>query len=144
MVDVSDKPSTDRFARAGGCIVMRPETLAAVQANTLRKGDVLTVARTAGILAAKRTAELIPLCHPLPLTGIAVELTPDESLPGLTVEATVRTTAPTGVEMEAITAAAVTLITVYDMVKSIDTALRITDIRLLEKRGGRSGVVHGG
>ena len=141
MVDVSDKLVTDRIARAGGAILMRPETLAAVRANTLRKGDVLTVARTAGILAAKRTAELIPLCHPLPLSGIAVDLEPDDSLPGITVEATVRTTARTGVEMEAITAAAVTLITIYDMVKSVDTTLRITDIRLLEKRGGRSGVV---
>jgi cyclic pyranopterin phosphate synthase len=142
MVDVSDKSVTDRIARAGGAIIMRPETLAAVRANSLRKGDVLTVARTAGILAAKRTAELIPLCHPLPLSGIAVELEPDDALPGITVEATVRTTARTGVEMEAITAAAVTLITIYDMVKSVDTTLRITDIRLLEKRGGRSGVVH--
>jgi cyclic pyranopterin phosphate synthase len=141
MVDVSDKSVTDRIARAGGAIIMRPETLAAVRANSLRKGDVLTVARTAGILAAKRTAELIPLCHPLPLSGIAVELEPDDALPGITVEATVRTTARTGVEMEAITAAAVTLITIYDMVKSVDTTLRITDIRLLEKRGGRSGVV---
>jgi cyclic pyranopterin phosphate synthase len=142
MVDVSDKSVTDRIARAGGAIIMRPETLAAVRANSLHKGDVLTVARTAGILAAKRTAELIPLCHPLPLSGIAVELEPDDALPGITVEATVRTTARTGVEMEAITAAAVTLITIYDMVKSVDTTLRITDIRLLEKRGGRSGVVH--
>jgi cyclic pyranopterin phosphate synthase len=144
MVDVSDKPATDRVARAGGAIRMRAETLEAIRANTLRKGDVLTVARTAGILAAKRTAELIPLCHPLPLTGIAVELVPDDALPGLTVEATVRTTAQTGVEMEAITAAAVTLITIYDMVKAVDTTLRITDIRLLEKRGGRSGVVQAG
>jgi cyclic pyranopterin phosphate synthase len=144
MVDVSDKPPTDRVARAGGAIVMRPETLAAVRANALKKGDVLTVARVAGILAAKRTAELIPLCHPLPLTGIAVTLEPDDALPGLTVEATVRTTAPTGVEMEAITAAAVTLITIYDMVKGVDTTLRITDIRLLEKRGGRSGVHQAG
>lgn len=144
MVDVSDKSVTDRIARAGGAILMRPETLAAVRANSLRKGDVLTVARTAGILAAKRTAELIPLCHPLPLSGIAVDLEPDDSLPGITVEATVRTTARTGVEMEAITAAAVTLITIYDMVKSVDTTLRITDIRLLEKRGGRSGVVQAG
>jgi cyclic pyranopterin phosphate synthase len=141
MVDVTAKPPTDRIARAGGSILMQPGTLAAVRANSLRKGDVLTVARTAGILAAKRTSELIPLCHPLPLTGIAVDLEPDDSLPGITVEATVRTTAPTGVEMEAITAVAVTLITIYDMVKSVDTTLRITDIRLLEKRGGRSGVV---
>lgn len=139
MVDVTDKPPTNRFARAAGVIVMRPETLAAIRANTTKKGDVITVARTAGILAAKRTAELIPLCHPLPLTDIHVTVQPDDSLPGLTVEAAVRTTAPTGVEMEAITATAVTLITIYDMVKSVDTALRITDIHLVEKRGGRSG-----
>lgn len=144
MVDVTGKPATERVARAGGNIVMRPETLAAVRANTLAKGDVLTVARTAGILAAKRTAELIPLCHPLPLTDIAVAVEPDDALPGLTVSATVRTTAQTGVEMEAITATAVTLITIYDMVKSVDTTLRITDIRLLEKRGGRSGVFQAG
>lgn len=140
MVDVTGKPATDRLARAGGAIVMQPGTLAQVRANTLKKGDVLTVARTAGILAAKRTAELIPLCHPLPLTDVAIEAEPDDSLPGITVTATVRTTAPTGVEMEAITAVAVTLVTIYDMVKSVDTALRITNIRLLEKRGGRSGV----
>jgi cyclic pyranopterin monophosphate synthase len=140
MVDVSGKPATDRIARAGGAIVMRPDTLAAIRTNAVVKGDVLTVARTAGILAAKRTAELIPLCHSLPLTDIAVTLEPDDALPGLTVEVIVRTTAPTGVEMEAITAAAVTLITIYDMVKAMDKTLRITDIRLLEKRGGRSGV----
>jgi cyclic pyranopterin phosphate synthase len=140
MVDVSAKPATDRLARAGGTILMSADTLAAVKANTLAKGDVLTVARTAGILAAKRTAELIPLCHPLPLTDIAIAISPDESLPGITVESTVRTTGPTGVEMEAITAVSVTLITIYDMVKSVDKGLRLTDIRLLEKRGGRSGV----
>lgn len=140
MVDVSDKPATDRLARAGGAIVMRPDTLAAVRAHALPKGDVITVARIAGILGAKRTAELIPLCHPLPLTHIDVTVEPDEALPGLTVEATVRTTAETGVEMEAITAVAVTLVTIYDMVKSIDKGLRLTDIRLLEKRGGRGGV----
>jgi cyclic pyranopterin phosphate synthase len=139
MVDVTGKPPTNRFARAAGTIVMLPATLAAIRANTTKKGDVITVARTAGILAAKRTAELIPLCHPLPLTDIHVTVQPDDSLPGLTVEAAVRTTAPTGVEMEAITATAVTLITIYDMVKSVDTALRITDIHLVEKRGGRSG-----
>lgn len=142
MVDVTSKAPTERMARAGGSIVMRAETLALVRANAMAKGDVLTVARTAGILAAKRTAELIPLCHPLPLTDVAVEVHPDEGLPGLTVSATVRTTAPTGVEMEAITATAVTLITIYDMVKSVDKTLRITNIRLLEKRGGRSGVFH--
>ena len=140
MVDVTGKPATERMARAGGAIVMRPATLALVRSNGLKKGDVITVARTAGILGAKRTAELIPLCHPLPLTDVEIEVEPDDALPGLTVIATVRTTAPTGVEMEAITAVAVTLITIYDMVKSVDKALRITDIRLLEKRGGRGGV----
>ena len=140
MVDVTGKSASDRLARASGSIVMRPDTLAQVRANAGKKGDVLTVARTAGILAAKRTAELIPLCHPLPLTDIAVDVEPDDAKPGLTVVATVRTTASTGVEMEAITAVAVTLLTIYDMVKSVDKTLQITDIRLLEKRGGRSGV----
>ena len=140
MVDVTGKPATERMARAGGAIVMRLATLALVRTNALKKGDVITVARTAGILGAKRTADLIPLCHPLPLTDVEIEVEPDDALPGLTVIATVRTTAPTGVEMEAITAVAVTLITIYDMVKSVDKALRITDIRLLEKRGGRGGV----
>lgn len=140
MVDVTGKPATERMARAGGAIVMQPATLALVRTNALKKGDVLTVARTAGILGAKRTADLIPLCHPLPLTDVEIAVEPDDALPGLTVTATVRTTAPTGVEMEAITAVAVTLITIYDMVKSVDKALRITDIRLLEKRGGRGGV----
>ena len=140
MVDVTGKPATERMARAGGAIVMQPATLALVRTNALKKGDVITVARTAGILGAKRTADLIPLCHPLPLTDVEIEVEPDDALPGLTVIATVRTTAPTGVEMEAITAVAVTLITIYDMVKSVDKALRITDIRLLEKRGGRGGV----
>jgi cyclic pyranopterin phosphate synthase len=140
MVDVTGKPPTERLARAGGAIVMQPETLALVRTNALKKGDVITVARTAGILGAKRTADLIPLCHPLPLTDVAIEVEPDDTLPGLTVIAAVRTTAPTGVEMEAITAVAVTLITIYDMVKSVDKTLRITDIRLLEKRGGRGGV----
>jgi cyclic pyranopterin phosphate synthase len=140
MVDVTGKPATERMARAGGAIVMQPATLALVRSNALKKGDVITVARTAGILGAKRTADLIPLCHPLPLTDVEIDVEPDDALPGLTVIATVRTTAPTGVEMEAITAVAVTLITIYDMVKSVDKALRITDIRLLEKRGGRGGV----
>jgi cyclic pyranopterin phosphate synthase len=140
MVDVTAKPATERMARATGVIVMQAATLDLVRANALKKGDVLTVARTAGILAAKRTAELIPLCHPLPLTDVAIDIEPDAALPGLTVVVTAKTTAPTGVEMEAITATAVTLITIYDMVKSVDKALRITDIRLVEKRGGRSGV----
>jgi cyclic pyranopterin phosphate synthase len=118
---------------------MKPDTLAAIQQNALVKGDVLGVARIAGILAAKRTAELIPLCHPISLSDVQLTLTLDESLPGVTCEATTRTTGQTGVEMEAITAVAVSLTTVYDMAKSIDRAMIITDIRLLEKDGGRSG-----
>ncbi|HXE59659.1 MAG TPA: cyclic pyranopterin monophosphate synthase MoaC [Gemmatimonadaceae bacterium] len=139
MVDVSAKPITERFARATGSIRMKPDTLAAIQQNALAKGDVLGVAKIAGILAAKRTADLIPLCHPIPLTDVQVTLVLDESLPGVTCEATTRTTGQTGVEMEAITAVVVSLTTVYDMAKSIDRGMTITDIRLLEKDGGRSG-----
>jgi cyclic pyranopterin phosphate synthase len=118
---------------------MRSETLAAIRQNSLAKGDVLTVSKIAGVLAAKRTAELIPLCHPLPLTDVQVVLTPDEGLPGLRCEATARTVGRTGVEMEAITAVAIALVTVYDMAKAIDRGMSISDIRLLEKTGGRSG-----
>jgi len=139
MVDVTGKEVTNRVARASGCIRMKPETLACIRSNELSKGDVISVAKVAGVLAAKRTAELIPLCHPLPLTDIQVQLTPVESLPGLQCEATARTVGRTGVEMEAITAVAVSLITVYDMAKSIDKDMSITDICLLEKSGGRSG-----
>jgi cyclic pyranopterin phosphate synthase len=139
MVDVSAKESTERTARATGAIRMLSSTLRAITDNTLAKGDVLTVAKVAGIMAAKRTADLIPMCHPLPLTDVQVVLTADEAIPGLRVETTVRTTGKTGVEMEAITAAAVTLITVYDMAKAVDRDMQITDICLLEKAGGRSG-----
>ena len=139
MVNVSEKPDTDRFARAEGSIRMNAGTLDAIRRNSLAKGDVVSVARVAGIMAAKRTAELIPLCHPLPIGEISVVLSPDEALPGLRCEATVRTKGPTGVEMEAITAVAVALITVYDMAKSMDRGMRINDICLLEKSGGRSG-----
>jgi cyclic pyranopterin phosphate synthase len=139
MVDVSDKVDTHRLARAAGSIRMRSETLAAIRQNSLAKGDVLTVSKIAGVLAAKRTAELIPLCHPLPLTDVQVVLTPDEGLPGLRCEATARTVGRTGVEMEAITAVAIALVTVYDMAKAIDRGMSISDIRLLEKTGGRSG-----
>lgn len=139
MVDVTDKAITDRFARATGVIRMKSETLAAIQRNSLAKGDVLSVAKVAGVMAAKRTAELIPLCHPLPLTDVQVAITPDESLPGLRVEASARTSGKTGVEMEAMTAVAVSLITVYDMAKAVDKAMQISDICLLEKSGGRSG-----
>ena len=139
MVDVTAKPETERVARAAGSIRMAPSTLAAVRANTLKKGDVIAVSRVAGVMAAKRTAELIPLCHPIPLTDVQVEVTPDETLPGLRAEATVRCFGRTGVEMEAISAVCVTLITVFDMVKAVDKDLLISDVRVLEKSGGRSG-----
>lgn len=139
MVDVTDKPVTDRVARATGAIRMLPATLEAIASAQLKKGDVLAVARIAGVMAAKRTAELIPLCHPLSLTDIQVTLTPDSSLPGIRAEATVRTTGGTGVEMEALTAASVALLTVYDMAKAVDRAMVIGDISLAEKAGGASG-----
>ncbi|HSC32543.1 MAG TPA: cyclic pyranopterin monophosphate synthase MoaC [Gemmatimonadaceae bacterium] len=139
MVDVGAKPVSERIARATGSIRMKPDTLKAIQQNALVKGDVLGVARIAGIMAAKRTAELIPLCHPISLTDVQVALELDENLPGVTCEATTKTTDRTGVEMEAITAVVVTLTTVYDMVKSVDRGIIIGDIRLLEKDGGRSG-----
>jgi cyclic pyranopterin monophosphate synthase len=139
MVDVSDKPVTARYARATGSIRMKPETLEAINRNSLAKGDVLSVARVAGIMAAKRTAELIPLCHSLPLSDIQVELTLDEELPGVRCEATARTNAQTGVEMEAIAAVAISLVTIYDMAKAIDRDMSICDICLQEKTGGKSG-----
>jgi cyclic pyranopterin phosphate synthase len=139
MVDVSDKPDSARMARATGCIRMRPQTLDAILKNELGKGDVLGVARLAGIMAAKRTADLIPLCHPLPLSGVVVTLTPDLSLPGLRVETTARTVGKTGVEMEALTALSVALLTVYDMAKAMDRGMVIGDISLAEKTGGASG-----
>jgi cyclic pyranopterin phosphate synthase len=139
MVDVSAKPDTARMARATGAIVMAPATLQAIAANALAKGDVLGVARLAGIMAAKRTAELIPLCHPLPLTDVSVTLTPDAALPGVRVEAMARTIGKTGVEMEALTAASVALLTIYDMAKAIDRGMTIGDISLAEKTGGASG-----
>ena len=139
MVDVSDKPITVRMARATGAIRMQRETLEAIRANAIAKGDVLGVARLAGIMAAKRTSELIPLCHPIPLTDVSVEITIDEALPGLRVEAAARTAAPTGVEMEAIVAVSVSLVTVYDMAKAVDRSMVIGEISLAEKVGGRSG-----
>ena len=139
MVDVSAKAETARVARAGGEIRMTPETLEAIRANAVAKGDVLAVAKVAGVMAAKRTAELIPLCHPLPLTDVDVRIEPDPELPGLRVEATARTVGRTGVEMEALTAVSVTLLTIYDMAKSLDKRMSLGRIRLLEKSGGRSG-----
>ena len=139
MVDVSAKPATARVARARGAIRMEKTALAAIRSHTIAKGDVLSVARVAGIMAAKRTAELIPLCHPLALDDVQVALTLDQRLPGIRVEAVVRTTGKTGVEMEAIVAVTVALVTVYDMAKSVDRGMTIGDISLVEKSGGRSG-----
>jgi len=139
MVDVSDKPISARMARATGSIRMQRTTLDAIRANALAKGDALGVARLAGIMAAKRTAELIPLCHPLALSDLRVEITIDESLPGLRVEATAKTAAQTGVEMEALVAVSVSLVTVYDMAKAVDRSMVIGEISLAEKVGGRSG-----
>jgi cyclic pyranopterin phosphate synthase len=139
MVDVSAKPDSARSARATGWVSMSRATHDAIAANALKKGDVLSVARLAGIMAAKRTAELIPLCHPLPLTDVSVELALDAALPGVRVEAVARTIGKTGVEMEALTAVSVALLTVYDMAKAMDRAMVIGDISLAEKSGGVSG-----
>lgn len=139
MVDVGPKEITERAATARGSIRMQPSTLDAIEANTLKKGDVLAVARVAGILAAKRTAELIPLCHPIPLTDVQVELTSDRNLPGIVAEATARATWKTGVEMEALTAVTVSLLTVYDMAKSLDREMELNDISLIQKSGGKHG-----
>lgn len=138
MVDVSDKPSTARQAVAEGSVVMSTETLALAQGET-KKGDVIGVARLAGIMGAKRTADLIPLCHPLPITKVALDLTPDPDLPGIRVTATVRTSGQTGVEMEALTAVSVACLTIYDMLKAAEKGMRIEGIRLLSKSGGKSG-----
>ncbi|MDX1437361.1 MAG: cyclic pyranopterin monophosphate synthase MoaC [Anaerolineales bacterium] len=141
MVDVGGKPVTDRLAIARGEVHMQPATLERVMAGDLKKGDVLGTARIAGVLAAKRTADLIPLCHPLPLNQIQVDLEPDPKLPGIQITATVRTNASTGVEMEALTAVSVAALTVYDMVKALEKTMRVQNIRLVEKRGGQSGDV---
>ncbi len=141
MVDVGAKADTERVAIAKGEIVMKPETLALVRAGAIKKGDVLTIAQVAGIMAAKKTSELIPLCHPLALTKIEVNLTLDEALPGVQIDATVQTIGKTGVEMEALTAVSVAALTVYDMVKAAEKTMKIQNIRLVEKHGGRSGDV---
>ncbi len=140
MVDVGDKPATRRQAVASGRVRMSPETLALVAEGRAEKGDVLGVARLAGIMAAKRTADLIPLCHPLPLSRVALDLTPDPALPGVQVTATVATTGQTGVEMEALTAVSVACLTVYDMVKAVEKGMVIEDVRLIRKEGGKSGL----
>jgi cyclic pyranopterin phosphate synthase len=139
MVDVASKPVTHRVARAGGRIAMRPETLALIRGGAARKGDVLGAARIAAIQAAKRTAELIPLAHPLPLTRLAVEFVLDEKDSAVAIEVVAETHDRTGVEMEALTAAAIGLLTIYDMCKAVDRGMRIDNVRLLEKSGGRSG-----
>jgi cyclic pyranopterin phosphate synthase len=139
MVDVTEKADTDRFAVAEGAVVMRPETLALIRAGDMKKGDVLGAARIAGIMAAKRTHELIPLCHPIMLTGVEVEIASDEALPGLRVRARARVKGATGVEMEALTAVSVACLTIYDMAKAVDRGMRIDGIRLVEKSGGKSG-----
>src|ERR1700739_4597380 len=139
MVDVSAKPATERTAVAEGSVVMSKTTLALIVSGNAKKGDVLGTARIAGIMAAKRTSELIPLCHPLALSKVTVDITPDKKLPGCTVSATVKVTGPTGVEMEALTAVSVACLAIYDMVKAVERGMRIEGIRLLEKHGGRSG-----
>ena len=139
MVDVSAKADSARMARATGAIVMEQATLDAIVANTMVKGDVLGVARLAGIIAAKRTSDLIPLCHTIALTDVAVTLSPDRALPGVRVEAVARTVGKTGVEMEALVAASVALLTIYDMAKAIDRGMTIGEIALAEKTGGASG-----
>jgi cyclic pyranopterin phosphate synthase len=139
MVDVGGKPATERIAVAEGKVIMRKETLDLVVAGNAAKGDVLGAARLAGIMAAKRTHGLIPLCHPLPITKVEIEIDAEHSLPGLRVQATVKVTGQTGVEMEALTAAAIACLTIYDMVKAVERGMRIEGIRLLEKSGGKSG-----
>jgi cyclic pyranopterin phosphate synthase len=140
MVDVADKAVTSRRAVAEGCVVMEPATLALIRAGDAKKGDVLGTARLAGIMAAKRTHELVPLCHPLALSKVSLELTLDEALPGVRVSAEVRVTGQTGVEMEALTAVTVACLTIYDMVKAVDRGMRIEAVQLVHKSGGKSGV----
>ena len=139
MVDVSDKAVTSRIATAAGYIRMSSQTLEVIEEGRAKKGDVLGVARLAGIMAAKKTADLIPLCHPLPITKVSVKLTPDPTLPGIRIEATVKTTGQTGVEMEALTAVSTAALTVYDMVKAVEKSMVISEIRLIHKDGGKSG-----
>lgn len=139
MVDVSDKAATERTATAEGRVVMSPATLELILSGNAKKGDVLGTARIAGIMAAKRTSELIPLCHPLALSKVTVDITPDAALPGCLVSATVKVTGPTGVEMEALTAVSIACLTIYDMIKAAERGVRIEGIRLTEKIGGKSG-----
>jgi len=141
MVDVGHKPDTERIAIARGEVHMKKETLDLIRAGHIKKGDVLTIAQIAGITASKRTSDLIPLCHPLPLTKVDVDLALDDSLPGVVITATAKTIGKTGVEMEALTAVSVTEMTAYDMAKAAEKTMRIQNIRLLEKHGGQSGDV---
>jgi len=141
MVDVGSKPDTERVAVAKGEIIMRPETLALIQEGGIPKGDVLAVAQVAGVMAAKRVAELIPMCHPLLLTHVQVDFAPDEERSLIEIAATVKTTGKTGVEMEALTAVSVAALTIYDMCKAVDRAMRITNVRLVRKSGGKSGEI---
>ncbi|MDE0589793.1 cyclic pyranopterin monophosphate synthase MoaC [Halocynthiibacter sp. C4] len=140
MVDVSEKAVTSREATAEGFVKMEAETLAIITEGRAKKGDVLAVARLAGIMGAKKTADLIPLCHPLPITKVALDLTPDSALPGIRITATVKTSGQTGVEMEALTAVSTAALTLYDMVKAVEKTMEIGGIRLLRKSGGKSGV----
>jgi cyclic pyranopterin phosphate synthase len=139
MVDVSDKPVTDRIATAEAYIKMAPATLDLIKQGNAKKGDVLGIARLAGIMAAKKTSDLIPLCHPLPITKVTVDLTPDDALPGVQITATVKTSGQTGVEMEALTAASTAALTVYDMVKAVQKDMEIGGVRVTLKDGGKSG-----
>ncbi|MGJ5180340.1 cyclic pyranopterin monophosphate synthase MoaC [Bradyrhizobium oligotrophicum] len=139
MVDVSDKTATERIATAEGRVLMSPATLALIVSGNAKKGDVLGTARIAGIMAAKRTSDLIPLCHPLALSKVTVDITPDAALPGCIVSATVKVSGPTGVEMEALTAVSVACLTIYDMIKAAERGVRIEGIHLTEKIGGKSG-----
>lgn len=139
MVDVAAKAATHRIAIAQGRIVMNPATLSIILAGSAKKGDVLGIARVAGIMAAKKTSDLIPLCHPLALTRVAIDFIPDEKTASVDCRATVETVGPTGVEMEALTAVQIALLTIYDMCKAVDRSMVVTDVRVLEKHGGKSG-----
>ncbi len=139
MVDVGGKPDTERVAVAGGEVRLKPETVALIRQGLMKKGDVLAVAKIAGIMGAKKTSELIPLCHPIALTQVEVDLRLSDELPGVLITATARTVGKTGVEMEALTAVSVAALTVYDMVKAVERTAKIGNVRLIEKHGGRSG-----
>lgn len=141
MVDVGEKPETERWAVARAAVVMSPETLSLLESGNLKKGDVRSTAELAGIMAAKQTSDLIPLCHPIPLDHVDVTIEMDKELPGVQITSTVRTKGRTGAEMEALTGVTIAALTVYDMVKAVERGVRITDVRLVEKHGGRSGDV---